>query len=266
MQGEVVSYTWNPLNNVAGLLPWLVLAGALVLFKENRRAAALWILLPVVAMRLFWFGFVGVTDMPSDANALLTMLLDSLLIGMTVNWLLAERIGRRHRFVTWLLAWGVFGVVFLSSLASMSFSSDTMQLSIICGISVAILMVSLPLAGFACRRRHGAIRFFLWMGIWILLTTGILYSALIMIYSIIYSMPTGMMLMQVVVITLVYSGILLAGWLPFHVILAKNRFWQQRFEAVFGYPLGKAKASDEVQRVEIQVDLPAHQSPMESEA
>ncbi len=120
-----------------GLIPWLLLVGAVVLFKENRRGQVLWILLPVVIVRLLLVQVRGLS--PSEASMFISMI-DCLLIGFVLNWLLAERIGNRNRFVTWILALLIFVVVLGVNLVNLGLGTEALQISILIGLIVGILL------------------------------------------------------------------------------------------------------------------------------
>jgi hypothetical protein len=144
-EGVPVTYYWNPVYNVLGTLPWLLLAFAFVLFRENRKLQALWILLPVVLFRLLWAGLAALMNIPSEVGTLFVSLIDSLLIGFVLNWLLAERIGNRNRFVTWLLALLLFALAYGVMLVNLGMGTEALQLSVFIGLTVGILLVSFAL-------------------------------------------------------------------------------------------------------------------------
>jgi hypothetical protein len=163
------------------------------------------------------------------------------LIGFILNWLLAERIGNRNRFVTWILSLLVFVLVFCAvalnfglDLNSMNIPVEMIQLSIIIGLTVGILFVSFPLAGFLCRKRFSAVKFSLWMAFWVLATTLGFFLGVGIIEAASMSSSYINILLQVLIVGLVYGGILIVGLLPFEIVLFTNPFWRKRFEAVFG--------------------------------
>lgn len=233
-EGAAITYYWNPLYNVLGMLPWLVLATAFILFKENRCVKALWILLPVVLFRLLWGGLAALMNIPSEAGAMFVPLIDSLLIGFVLNWLLAERIGNRNRFVTWLLALLLFALAYGVMLVDLGVGTEAMQISIFIGLTVGILLVSFALAGFMCRKKFGPVRFSLWTAFWVLLTTTGFFMVIAIIQVLVSHQSIVTMLLRVLMVGFIYGGILIAGLLPFEILLFVNGFWRKRFEAVFG--------------------------------
>jgi len=249
-EGTAVSYYWNPVYNVLGSLPWLLLVLGFVFFRENQKAQALWILLPIIIFRLLWAGFAAAVDIPSEANVMFLSLIDCLLIGFTLNWLLGERIGNRNRFVTWLLAWLIFIVTFAVILINVGFGRDAIQLSIIIGLTIGILMVSFPLAAFICRKKFGPVRFSLWMAVWILLAAISFFMVVGIIEALTVNYSMMVILLQIFMASLIFAGILIAGLLPFEILWFKNAFWKKRFEAVFG--IKTRPAPESVQQSELE--------------
>ena len=238
-EGTAIIYNWNPLYNLAGLLPWLLIAAAFVLLKENRRGQALWILLPVLVFKGIMCGIIvlmsALAGMPSEISLLFHALADCLLVGFVLNWLLGERIGNRNRFMTWLLAIIVFAAVWGASLVSIGTGTEAMGVSVFIGITVSVLMISFALAAFLCRKTFGPVRFCLWMTLWVFVFTNGLFLVVALIQIATMGMQyAAMMLLGILMGGGIYSGILLVGLLPFEIILFANGFWRKRFESVFG--------------------------------
>lgn len=246
-EGTPITYYWNPIYNVIGLLPWLLIAGAFVLLKENRCAQALWILLPIVLFRLLWAALAALMHIPSEASSLFIALIDCLLIGFTLNWLLADHIGNRNRLITWLLALALFALVYGATLVSLGFGMEAIQISIFIGLTVGILLVSFALAGFMCRKKFGPVRFSLWTAFWVLLTTTGFFVVVAFIQVMVGHQSILEILLQVLMVSLIYAGILIAGLLPFEILLFVNGFWRKRFEAVFGLKPPKVAAIESIQ-------------------
>jgi hypothetical protein len=246
-EGTPITYYWNPIYNVLGMLPWLVLVAAFSLFKENRCVKALWILLPVALFRLLWAGLAALMNIPSEVGTLFVSLIDCLLIGFVLNWLLAERIGNRNRFVTWLLALLLFALAYGVMLVNLGVGTEALQLSIFIGLTVGILLVSFALAGFMCRKKFGPVRFSLWMAFGVLLTTTGFFMVVAFIQVMVGHQSIMMILLQVLMVSLIYAGILIGGLLPFEILLFVNGFWRKRFEAVFRLKTPKAAAIESIQ-------------------
>ena len=219
--------------SISGMVVWLLLAAAFVLFKENRCLQALWILLPVILFKLLWAGLATLMRIPSEASVMFVAMIDCLLIGFVLSWLLAERIGNRNRFVTWLLALALFALAFGAVLINLGFGIEAIQISVFLGLTVGILLLSFTLAGFMCRKKFSPVRFSVWMAVWVLLLTNGFFMAFVLIQCVLSHTPLGMIPVQVLLAGLIFTGILIILLLPFEILLFKNAFWRTRFEAVF---------------------------------
>jgi hypothetical protein len=243
-EGEPVYYFWNPLFNLTGLIPWLILLAAFVLFRENRRRQAMWILAPVMVIYLLLIGFLKLTDQLSDVVTIYDGIFETLAIGFAVIWLLAERIGGRNRFLTWLAVLAVFLVFLGTSTVTLTSGFERIIMSISLGISVGIVLIAIPLAAVMCRKHFGSVRFCLWTGFWILIVTllaMVTFAAIQMRnMSELFEYFT-----QVLMAILIFSGVLIAGLLPFEILLFANSFWRKRFEKVFGISASPAAAAVE---------------------
>jgi len=233
-----------------GLLPWLLLVLCFVLFKENRNPQAFWILVPILVFRILWAGFASVMGIPSESSVMFAYLIDCLLVGFTLIWLLGERIGNRNRFVTWLLAGLIFAAVYGVTLINVGLGGDAISLSIIIGLSVGILMFSFPPAAFLCRRKFGPIRFSFWTAIWTLVMTVGFFIVFGVIEAILIRYSPIMILLQIMMISLIYAGILIVGLLSFEIVLFKSDFWRKRFEAIFGIKTRPAPEPAEISEFE----------------
>lgn len=248
--GKPVSYYWNPLYNVLGALPWLLLVLTFILLKENRTPQAFWILMPIVLWRLAWMLFASLMHIPSQAGAIFVSLIDCLLIALAINGLLAQRIGNRNRFATWLLGWGVFAVVYGAVVVNLGFGSDTVQASIIMGITAAALMIGFALAGLLCRRKWRPVRFSLWLVLWLWVLSAVSFLSVMLVVAAINNFSIAGELLQVLIVSLVFTAIMAIGLLPFEILFFKNSFWRKRFEALFGI---KTPEKEEV----IEPEIPA---------
>jgi hypothetical protein len=98
-----VIHQWTPPSLLPSLIPWLGILLLFLLPPENRVGSAWWIWLPLIAIvavirNLEW----ALGDFPSEAQGLLETAFIALGFGHAAVWLLAERLGRRHRALTFL--------------------------------------------------------------------------------------------------------------------------------------------------------------------
>lgn len=192
-------------------------------------------MLPVVLLRLAWAGFAAITKIPSEITVLFAAIINCLLVGFVLNWLLAQRIGNRNRFVTWLLSWLIFLLVYAVTLVGLGTGLEAFQISIFIALTVGILLVSFALAGLMCRKKFGPVRFSIWTAVWILLTTTLFFVGIAILQGMMTSSYTFVeLLLEILMTVFIYGAILIVAILPFEIVLFANRFWRKRFDAVFG--------------------------------
>ncbi len=238
VDGEPIDYYWNPLNHCSGLLPWLLLGAAFIFCKENRRTSALWMLLPLIVSGLAWSGFTQILGMPSSTTALINPVIYSLLIALALIWLLGERIGRRHRLATWFLGLLIFATLAGLLLLNIGLGDDAIQIMIFYGIMVAVLLLSLVIAGLWGRKKPGPVRFIFKLSTCILLTLVTLVLGMVSLHS---GISLRSIALQVLLSALACAGVMIALLLPLELLLMIHPFWRERFEAVMGIPACKRK-------------------------
>lgn len=229
-QGQPIPYYWSPLYTLMGALIWIPLILAFVLCKENRRPAALWILLPGSGFWVLYYGLAAISDMPGDIRATFVAAVSALAIGFSLVWLLAERIGRRYRFVTAVLALLIFAVMTALSLPQAEPGEGTAILAIFIGLSFAVFTIAFTIAAILSRRRRTGVRFTVAMLPGCLVGTFIPFGIFLGIQMMQYSYAG--MIWEFLKITLVASGLYFAVLLPFLVLFFVSGFWRQRFDAV----------------------------------
>ncbi|MGH2270465.1 hypothetical protein ACQ9LF_01560 [Anaerohalosphaeraceae bacterium U12dextr] len=232
-EGQPILYYWSPLYAILGGLFWVPLVLGYVLFKENRRLAALWILLPAAGFRtILWF-LAALTDMSTETSGLLTSIMDTIAVSFCLVWLLAGRIGGRHRFVTAVLALLIFaGMAGLAVLTLLNWDNSQYMtvLTMFTGISFGVYTIALTIATLLSRKRMTGLRFSLWSIPGCLIGTAIPFSVILIIEMMQY--PDEGMVWQFLLQTLVGAAFFYAALLPFLILFFVNGFWRQRFEAI----------------------------------
>ncbi len=239
-EGSVV-YNWKWYHNVSGVSLWIVLFLALVLVKANRNRRAWLILIPVLAVNLFWIVFKMVLGFASSQTAMLEQMFVSLTVGISLLWLLGHKIGNRNRFVTFLLALVIMTLVNVDgSLSYLGFA--ILQNSPVDAIFLTILMqVMLPglvLTGWKCRKRYSGVRFMLWLAVWNIgasIALLLVYFGVAMIFMSISGQLASMwMLLQVFVAGLVLGGFLYAVMFGYMILALRSGFFRERFYGCMG--------------------------------
>ena len=237
-----------------GLVPWVLLAAVLVVLRENRRVGVLWIFIPAIVCKLLWVGLEKATGIPSEVGNMFVMIIDCVLIGLIVNLLAAERTAKRNRFVRWLLGGLIFMLIFCVELLNIQFDlgmlTQVLSMLIMVGIIVGIFLTAFPLSCFLCQKKFGPVRFCLWMAMWILISTMSLFAILGLIQAVIYSEMYWSVVIQVFTAGLILGGVLIAGLLPFEIVVFVSPFWRKRFEMLSGLKTEPVRVLEEEPEVD----------------
>lgn len=233
--GKPVPYRFSPLYHVQGLIPWLLLPLAFIALKENRTLQAAWILAPLSLLGAVYLAVVNLWDWGSGTTVQFNVLFTIIIVGFSMVWLLAERIGHRNRLVAFLLAallwFGFLGV----NLLSRGFR-DAAFILVIGGASVFSILLAVAIASCFSAKRLRKARFVIWTGLGLLGSLLAVASTLVLLFY--PSGPVADQLAEVSVASLISSLVYLVCLSPFLVLLWTNRFWRRRFECVTRVPVG----------------------------
>ena len=224
-------YYFSPLYHAARLVYFAPIGAAFLFLKENKRLAAFLILLPMLLVWGMWKGFAAALGMPEEASGLDTVII-AFLTGITVVWLLGERIGNRHRFLTFLSACGILLGCCALMLFEIAASEYVKQILLVGVIGAGVMLSGFIVGGFLCRQRFGPVRFSVCFG------AGVA-AAILVVFSSVFVIQIGTyfsvdLLWMFLVMALIYTAIGYIGLLPFVVLLLVNGFWRRRFAAVMG--------------------------------
>ena len=215
-------------------MPWLLLPLAFVALKENRTAQAAWILAPIALLGTIYSAVMNMIHMTSGGAVQLNFMFTILVVGFSLIWLFAERIGNRNRFVTFLLAnliyFGFLGVNLLSN----GFGKDIINIAAFAAISIPAIIFAFVVAAINSPKPFKKALFVIYIG-------AALFSSLLIIFSIVLFVlypspdrPITDKIIELLSVSFFSSLIYYAGLLPFLVLLFANPFWRKRFEAVMG--------------------------------
>ena len=242
-EGAAVVYSWKWYYSTPSLALWVVLVGAIVLVKANRNPHALLILVPLLIANLLWLVFKKVLGFSSADTEMFSMVFNSLVVGITVLWLLGHKLSNRNRLVTFLLALVVLTVVGLVGAISygMGFSQETAKVAIFLSVSAFTMLFAFVLAAWRCRRRYSSLRFMLCLPVWTIAVSIASFLGYVGIALVIMSIAGqapgnwSSMLFQVLVVGLVFGLVLgLCVYvinLPYMILAFYSPFFRERFFA-----------------------------------
>ncbi len=239
-----VTYTWSFIDNLSGLVVWVAVLIVFILFRENWTPKAFLILVPVFVASIVWLGLKMVPGMQSGSVVMFDIIVNSFVAGIAVLWLLAERIGNRNRLVTFLLAVVVMAIMCtlgIVSLGEFKLSADMAGISVVFAVLAAIVLLAFVLTGWMCRKSYSAVRFMLWLAVWIV-APYLLLMVIVALIPIIAAVvmgnapPPGFLLLmawKVPLVSLIVGGFINAMLFPFMILAFNSALFRRRFYVCF---------------------------------
>jgi len=234
-EGTATIYPWKWYYSAPALGSWIVLALVILLVRDNRDPRVLLIFIPIFLIRLLWSLFLPILGVPSSVLVVFGMLVDALVAGIAVLWLLAYKLGNRNRFVSFLLA--LIVLVAATIVAIMSYqawlSGVDFEILVIQALGIVTMLLVFVLAGWRCRKRYGPWRFMLWLALWTMVISLVGMST----FFLISVRPSGIELIQqipeVLVAGLIFAVCIYMLNLPFMILAFVTHFFRERFYAYF---------------------------------
>lgn len=216
------------------MIPWLLVLLAFVALKENRTRQAAWILVPIALLGMIYSAMMNILQMTSGSAVQLNIMFSMMVLGFSMIWLLAERIGNRNRFVTFLFAaliyFGFLGV----NLLSVGFGEDIISITLLAVISIPAILFAFIIAALTCSRPFNTARFIITLGVALFSVLLIIFSMIMFVFSPMPDIPLKNQIIELLMVSFFSSLIYYTGLLPFLILLFSNSFWRKRFEAVMG--------------------------------
>jgi hypothetical protein len=232
--GKPVTYHFSLLYHAQYIIPWLIFLLVFVSLNENRTAQAAWILAPIALLAIVYSTVMSILPMDSGGTVQLNVMFTIMVLGFSMVWLLAERIGSRNRLVTFLLAnliyFGFLGVNLLSG----GFGKDIINISYLAAISIMAVIFAFIAAALIPQKPFNTARFIIYIGAALFGVLLIIFSITLSILYQIQNLPANTWVADSLIVSFFSSLIYYTGLLPFLILLFSNTFWRRRFEAVFG--------------------------------
>jgi hypothetical protein len=238
-ESSAVTYTWSFVNNISGLVVWLVLGGVFVLFRENRSRKALLVLVPLLVVNVLWLGIKKAIGMPSSTAAQFDVMFNAFTVGVTIVWLVSHKFAGLNRFVIFLLALIVLDLSYVLNIFSFSgfaFDDETVMLTAFFCVAATTTLFGFVLTGWRCRIRYTALRFMLWQAVWCIAVCVMATFIYVVIAFVIMGQSTSLdasFFVQILLVGPIFSGILYVLLLPFMILAFKNSLFRERFYGCF---------------------------------
>jgi hypothetical protein len=228
--GKPVSYHFSPLYHVQGFIPWLLVSLAFVALKENRTLQVAWILAPIALLAAGYWAFMTIAKMTSGDRAQLNMFFTITVLGFSMIWLLADRIGHRSRLVAFLSAAVIYFGFLGADLLASGFGKDAMTIAILASLSILPILLAFAAASRPSSRSFGKVRFLAVAGAVLFVSFAVILSVATLITHPSHSLRGR--IEELAFASLTFSAVFLVALTPFLVLLWTNRFWRRRFERV----------------------------------
>jgi hypothetical protein len=232
-QGVTTNFDWKWHYSAGKWIIWLALILAFVVPKANRDIRILLILIPLTIVNLFWWIFIQNVRMNSTDALEFGIIFNSLAVGVTVLWLVAQYFKYYGGAIRFLLSFLTIVIVAaLGTLAHPSKFSTEMVLFLTLFVFMAFtILISITLSRRFCKGTYRSIRFLVWLALWMLLGSFVDTSGFIIVGSIFFS--KGSDPFEIILVLLLGGSIfglfLYAINLPFLILGFVHPFFRERF-------------------------------------
>ncbi len=238
--GASVAYHWPWYWHLPRLGLWAFLALAVVVPRRNRNRHVILIFIPLAMLSLLWPVIAQRIRLPSASLDQYSLLFESLVVGLALLWLNADRLGAYHGRRRFLLS---LGILILTSLVALLSSGRTplnplvIVLLILVTLMGAILLATLALARRLTHGQYAPLPFMLWLAAGSLLLWTVVTVLLTMVSLLLNAQGTadlGLLLKRAVQVGLALGACLYAVNLPYMLLLFSSPFFRRRFQAWLG--------------------------------
>lgn len=225
-----------------GLVIWLGLIFALVVPKANHNLRVLWILVPLAIVNILWWIFMKFAGMNSTDAQQFTLIFNSMAVGVTVLWLIANSFVRYGGAIRFLLSFVT--VMIVAGLGILSYSTElsneTAIFLILFAFMALTMLAAITLSRRLCKGKYRPVYFMLWLIFWTLLVSLVAIFGFIVIGSMIMS-SSWPNLREIVLIFgiggLIFGLCTYVLNLPFMILGFVHPFFRERFCACLGLKL-----------------------------
>ena len=250
-EGEASLYEWRWYYSALGSLPWLVLVAAIVGLKANRSPRILLILMPLAVVNLLYLLLTKLSGMTSSSAMQFDLLFQSLVIGVTLLWLVAPALGRRgvvRVVVAFVLLVAVTGVSIVSY-GTMSSEETTMFLALLSLLGGVVVLAPVATTRL-CRGRYRPVPFMLWLGVWMTIGGVVaVLGAFALLISLLGSGPSASEIPRVILQAMLAGSILglclYVLSLPYLLLGFASPFFRTRLQACLNLDRPNPPTADE---------------------
>lgn len=230
--GKPVPYHFSPLYHAQGFIPWLLMLLAFVVLKENRTLQVAWIFAPIALLAAGYWAFMTIAKTTTGDKVQMNAFFTITVLGFAMIWLLADRIRKCSRLVTFLSAAVIYFGFLGADLLASGFGKDTMTVAILASLSILPILLAFAAASRLSSKSFGKVRFLVVAGAVSFVSFAVILSVVTLITDPSHSLRGQ--IDELAFASLIFSAVFLLAFTPFLVLLWTNRFWRRRFECITG--------------------------------
>ncbi len=234
-EGQPIFFHWPWYWHLPRLGLWALLGLAVAVPKRNRDRRALLIFVPLAILGILWPFVTGRVSLPSASLDQFNLLFESLVVGIALLWLGADRLRERRGWVRVPLSLGLLVLASLVALVSagQAFADPlVVALPILVAVLGVILLVALALARRMTRGRYVPLAFLGWLAVGSPLLTAASVVLLAGILKLVVSWetmtPRFLLVEAVAGLTLGLSLYVIN--LPYMLLMFSSPFFRRRFQ------------------------------------
>jgi len=191
-----------------------------------------------------------ILSLPSSTSETFTLLITLIILSLASLWLLGHWLGQYKGIASFFIAIflmagiGIFGIF---SSFSFQWDRNTTPYMFVYGIGILVLLLALSLARRCCRKKFTAIRFMLFLLLWLPICTIasiLIYMGIFMIFKEAFRSTFPGILGQTFIIGTIFGLVLYLILLPFMILAFRSGFYRRRLEGCLNLPAPAAESGN----------------------
>jgi hypothetical protein len=240
LESAPVIYHWPWYRHLSRAALWLLLALAVALPQTNRDRRALLIFIPLLVLVLLWRPLAASAGMAGLSLEEFSLFFESLVVGVGLLWLNADRLGQYRGLMRPVLSLGLILVAGGAGVVSYGLASSRDAAPFLASIVVmgVVLLIALAAARRLAHRRYQPLRFMLYLGLASILcaTGGIIgvFLGLAVVGGLYGASNPQSIVAEAIRPGLVLGVCLYAINLPYMLLMFSSPFFRRRFQDWLG--------------------------------
>lgn len=183
-------------------------------------------------------------------------LFQSLVIGLTILWLISYKLKEFRSVVRFFVAFGILVVISLLGILSIysDFQDQTFLIIVLFAFMTIAMLLGFAASGKLCRKKYRSVAFILWLGLWLpLCSVFAMVGFFVVGIVIVQSVPPKEALIQIPIVGLFFGFFLYVVNVPYLILGFINPFFRERFCACLNLKSKPAVADSDSNQLDVQV-------------